>query len=511
MAGNAPEKQDSNFIGFYIAREASMLKLPATPVFAEREPNSFADFGPEITKIARTPFDASRQRKKGTNSDRDVSGGWNEDLTQHNMQSDFEAFCFSNMRRKGVEAIVAVDATDDHFGVADEAGFAVGDLIAARGLRNGRNNGVHRVTAVAAGKVTVATALVTEAPAIGSGAMFETAGHQFAAGDLSLSMTEDGGRAVLTSAAVDFRNFGLIEGEWLAVGGDADATRFADVRPFYARINEITEDALFLDKTTTAIAEDDGAGKTVQVFFGYVIRNEPNPDDIVRHTHTIERTLGKDADGTQSEYLSGFVFNEMTWTSPLSNKVSVDITGIGLGAGRRKGIEKPLSRQDGTVIAKAKDEDPFNTSRNVYRIRMAMIDPESLNPSPLFARCTEFTVRIANNVSAAKGQGTYGGFDTNVGIFEVSMTTTAYFSTVEAIDAIDNNEDVTYDAIYAKANEGIILDIPLLSAGGGRLNIEQNAAIMLPLTGDGAKSAFGHTFLINFFPYLPNALMPTGA
>ena len=509
MAGNAPEKQDANFVGFYIAREETLKQLPANPVFIEREPNSFSDLGAEYAKVVRSPFNASRQRKKGTNSDLDVSGGWNEDLTQNNMQGDFEAFCFAAMRRKGFEAVTAVDATDDHFAVASIAGFAVGDLVAGYGFRNGANNGLHRVSAVAAGKITVASALVTEATVIGGPAKLDIAGHQFAAGDLSLSVV--GGRAYLASAAVDMRNFGLIPGEWCAVGGDQAVTHFDDVPPFYARISEVTEDGVYFDKTTVAIEDDAGAAKTVQLFFGYLVRNEDDPDNIVRFTHVVERTLGKDADGTQSEFLKGFVFNEMTWTSPLANKVSIDITGVGLGYTKRKGVDGPAHKDAGTVTKKALGEDAFNTSRNVYRIRLSIVDQETLNPTPMFARCTEWNAKITNNVSAAKAQGSYGGFDTTIGQFDVLLSVTAYFSTVEACQAIEDNEDTTFDAIYAKDNAAIIMDIPLISPGGGRLNVEQNAAIMLPLSGDGAESPFGHTFLLNWLPYVPDALMPTGA
>lgn len=504
-----PEKQDANFVGFYLAREESLKKLPTNPVFQTREPNSFADFGAEFAKVARSPFNATRQRKKGTNSDVDVSGGWNEDLTQNNLQSDFEAFTFANMRRKGFEPALSAVASDDHFGVSSIAGFAVGDLIAGSGFTRGANNGLHRITAVAANKITVTSALIDETTPVGGNAKLEIAGHQFAAGDISIIL--DGGLAKMSSAAVDMRTFGFIPGEWCGVGGDQAATHFENIAPFYARISEVTEDAIFFDKTTATISNDSGAGKTLQLFFGYLVRNEDNPDNIVRHTHVVERTLGKDANGTQSEFLRGFVYNEMTWTSPLAGKVSIDIGGIGLEKSKRTGAEGPLHKAEGTVLKKALGEEAFNTSRNVYRIRMAIIDPETLNPTPMFARVTEWTARIGNNVSAAKAQGVFGGFDTTVGQFEVSMTATAYFSTVEACEAIEENADTTFDAIYAKDNAAIIMDIPLISPGGGRLTVEQNAAIMLPLTGDGAESPFGHTFLLNWLPYVPDALLPSGA
>src|SRR5579885_3201547 len=110
MAGAAPEKQDSNFVGLFMAREESLKVLPDTPVFYTREPNSFTDFGAEYAKVTRSPFNASRQRKKGTNSDIDVSGGLNEDVTMNNMVRDMEAFLFANARTKGDEAVTAAVA-----------------------------------------------------------------------------------------------------------------------------------------------------------------------------------------------------------------------------------------------------------------------------------------------------------------------------------------------------------------------------------------------------------------
>lgn len=252
----------------------------------------------------------------------------------------------------------------------------------------------------------------------------------------------------------------------------------------------------------------DSGAATVQIFFGDVIKNEEDPDLITRFSSTVERTLGKDDDGTQSEYLVGTVANEMTWNSPLAGLVNIDMGYIAQKSGVRKGVDGPLSRRPGNTIVRALGEDAFNTSSNIFSIRMTMVDPDTFNPTPLFARVTEWTITINNNVTAAKAQGVLGGFDTTVGGFDVDGDFTAYFSTVEAIHAVQCNYDMTFDAIYAKANAGVYMDIPLIGLGGGRLDIEQDAAIMLPLETAAAESPFGHTALIGWFDYLPNAAMP---
>jgi hypothetical protein len=92
------EKQDANLVGFYKKREASYGVIPATGAWQTREANSFDDLGADYSKVARKVFSPSRQRKKGSTVDLDVAGGWNEDLTQNNMQDDLEDFFFAERR-----------------------------------------------------------------------------------------------------------------------------------------------------------------------------------------------------------------------------------------------------------------------------------------------------------------------------------------------------------------------------------------------------------------------------
>ncbi len=595
------EKQDANFVGLYRSRESALAVLPANPVFDTREPNSFDDLGGDYTSVARRPFSPSRQRKKGSITDLDADGGWNEDLTQNNMQEVMESFFYAALRVKGIQettaaftstftaaagtdratvnghglatgdgpfrlsnaggalpaglvagtdywvvvdgvntfqfatsranaiagipAIVditdngtgvhtiarpdAVSAASDEYTVNETASFMVGHLILASGFAIAGNNGLKELDTVSPTKLGVTGALFDEVGA--SDGKIEIVGYQFPADDVSLALV--GGTAVLTSAATDLNELGLIPGEWTFLGGDAAGNRFGDVVPGYARVKSIADDgsSITFDKTTFAIgAGDDGAGTALQMFFGTVVKNEDDPDLIVRFTDTIERTLGRDDDGMQSEVIPGFAYNEMTWNSPLADKVNIDLGGIGMSHKKRTGLEGPLSKLPGATIEKQRGEDAFNTSSNVYRLRMAVIDEATLNPSPLFARVTEWNVTINNNVSANKAQGTLGAFDTTAGNFDVDGEFTCYFSTVAAIKSIEDNADVTFDAIYSKDNAAVIMDIPLLGTGGGKLNVEQDQAIMLPLNIMGAESPFGHTALLNWLSYVPNVGMATG-
>lgn len=506
------EKQDANLVGFYKKREVAFGVIPATGAWQTREPNSFDDFGAEYTKVARRPFSPSRQRKKGSVTDLDADGGYNEDLTQNNMQSELEEFFFAALRKTPEQTNVAAVAATDDYTVADSTGFLSGSIILATGFTIAANNGLRVLNGITdATRVSVADGLVDEAAATEQ--KIKVVGFQFTAGDLEMTAAV-GGSFLLTTTTQDLTLLGLIPGQWVFIGGGVEADSFEPVADEYltgyARIalDGITENAIAFDKSTFVPATTDGAGKTVRIFFGDLVKNEDDPDLITRFSSVVERTLGRDDDGIQSEHLTGAVANELTWNSPLANLVNIDLSYVANKAKTRNGALGPLSRRASNTITPALGEDAFNTSSNVYRLRMAMVDPTTLNPTPLFARVTEWSLTINNNVSSAKAQGVLGGFDTTVGNFDVDGEFTAYFSTVEAIHAVECNYDMTFDAIYAKQNAGIYMDVPLIGLGGGRLDIEMDAAIMLPLETAAAESPFGHTALIGWFDYLPDAAMP---
>lgn len=506
-----PNKQDSNLTGLSYAEESTLGVLPGTPIWYGLEPNSYSDFGGQIATVARNPINASRQRKKGTVTDLDASGGFNQDLTQNNLTRILQGFFFADIREKtttqpmngAAVALTAITAAADDYTAASGLPTTIvsGHLLLASGFGVAANNGLKLANgASTATAISVSDSLSDEASPPAA-AKVQVVGFQFGSGTSSIS--KNGELVRFNDSATNLTTLGLLEGEWVYIGGDATAMHFATNAGGFARIavGGIAAGYLEFDKVSWTATAETGTGKTIQMFFGSVQRNEPDPADIIRRTYNIERTLGEDDNGTMSEYLVGAVANELTVNIPQADKVNMDLTFVATDNQQRDGTTGVKSGTRPTLTA----EDAINTSSDFARIKLALVSATDAAVTPLFAFATELTLTINNNVSPNKAIGTLGAFDTSTGTFEVGGSMTVYFADVAAVEAVRNNSDVTMDIAIAKNNAGILFDIPLLSLGDGRLNVEQDQPITLPLEQNAAESAFGYTMLMMNFPYLPTA------
>lgn len=505
-------KIDSNITGLSIAEEQCLKQLPENPEWIRLDPNSYSDFGGDLTTMARSPIDPSRQNKKGTVVDMDASGGFNIDMTRTNLLKQLQGFFFADARQpfttKPLNAvqvpITAVDAAAKTYSFAGATALAAGQLIYAEGFANAANNGIKTVASSASGAVTVVETLVDEASPPAS-ATIGRSGVKIAAGDVSVALV--GGVASLVSTALDFTTVpGLIPGMWVYIGGDGVNASFANNRGF-GRIGQVLQHSLVFDDVTWTPATESGAGKTVSLFIGVVIRNEKDANLIKRRSYSIERTLGQGAVGTQAEYLDGAVANELTINIPQGDKLNVDMTFVACENNYVTGNVDDEIR-DGTRVPLSADAEAFNTSSDVYRMKMSVIDPNSSNPNSLFGYVTEASISINNNASPIKAVGHLGAVDISVGNFEVGGDITALFTTVDAVRAVRNNADVSFNIIFGRDNSGFIFDIPLLGLGGGRLNVEKDNPITVPLEPAGAENKYGYTAQYQYFPYLPNLAMP---
>lgn len=506
-------KIDSNITGLAFAEESDLKTLPGTPVWYGLEPNSYSDMGGELSKMARAPIDPSRQNKKGTITDLDASGGFNIDVTQNNLTRLLQGFFFADIREKpttqpmngtSITVTGVVSSTKTFSAASGLLTFnKAGHLVKASGFSTAANNGVKTVVSATASTVVISESLTDETPT--SAAKLSVVGFQFPSADVAISVT--GSIPTFTSVATDFTTLGLIVGEWMFIGGDTAATTFANNVGF-ARIKTIAAHAIVFDDTTFASVTEAGTGKTIRVFFGSVLKNENTSSLIKRRSYNIERQLGYGVSTTdvQAEYLEGAVANEFTLNVPQADKLNADLSFVACDNTYVSGDTGDLIKS-GTRVS-ALGEDAFNTSSDIYRIKMSLLDPTDATPSALFGYVTEATITINNGVTPNKAVGVLGAFDTSAGNFEVGGSITAYFTTVSAVQAVRANSDVGISSITCANNAGFVYDIPLLSLGGGRLNVEKDNPITVPLDPTGAENEAGYTMMHVKFDYLPTVAMP---
>jgi hypothetical protein len=393
-------------------------------------------------------------------------------------------------------------------------GIAGGDLIQMTGHNAAANNGVFRVEAVTDNLITTVETLTLDASP-NAAATMTTVGFEGLAGDIDVLVT--GNIATLTSTDVNFTTLGLIPGEFIFIGGDLASQAFTTqdaelnfVNNGWARIRTIAAGSMELDKTDFVMQTEASAAETIQLFFGRVLKNEADPALQRRRTYQLERTLGPPDPNLpaqlQAEYVEGAVPSELTLNFNTADKVTFDASFTGIDVTT---IDGPTSLRAGTRPALV-SSDAFNTSNDVSRVKLAVLDRTGVAaPTSLFAFVTEFTININNNVSPNKAIGTLGAFDVTVGQFIVEGSMTALFADVAATSSIRNNDDVTFDFALARgatgAKAGVAVDIPLITLGDGRLDVEQDSPITLPLDLPAAADReFDHTLLMTFFDFLPD-------
>jgi hypothetical protein len=525
----AANKVDSNSTGLAYAKEDTIKVLPGSPVWIPLEPNSYTDFGGSVKTVARNPINADRQMKKGAMVDFDASGGWQQDLTYSNLQDLLQGFFFAAHRTKGeaknaigvATMTIAVTAASDTFTVGGTGGpadlqtvFAAGDLVFMEGFTNAANNGLFKVVTVAAAYITVCAAdgaggaVTTVNESANSAASIVKVGFESAAGDIDVD--DAGSLPALTSTTFDFTTLDLSVGEIIYIGGDVTATKFGTAaNNGFARVRSIAAKRLELDKAHTTMVAEANTTLLVQLFVGRCLKNETGAD-IVRSTYQLERTLGKaDSDDTydQVEYITGAVPNEITMNIPSADKVTMDMSFVGMDHELVDGATGP---KGGGTYSALPETDMFNTSSDFSRIKIAVHSDSNEAATALFGYCTELSLTISNNVTGDKAVGVAGAFDATAGNFKVSGSVTAYFTDIAAISAVRNNSTVTLDIHMVKNNKGISIDLPVLTLGDGRASVEQDKAITLPITCDAASGSFidtdmDHTLLMVFFDYLPSA------
>lgn len=507
-------KQDSNSTGLRYAVEVSPGVVDGSAVWLPLEPNSYKNFGGDVKTKARMPISDTRQLKKGVVVDLDAGGGFIQDLTADNFQDPAQCFMYAALRKKDELATATVDGTGNQYEPGSGgAGYVAGDLLFAKKFSDDHNNGLKVVSGTPdATHIPVTdTGLVDGATQTG---IISRVGYQFPAGLLTVDIS--GSFPALVSTGRATNSFGLIPGEFIYIGDDASTKSFfRTVNNGFARIRSITSTHIFLDKTQNTMLADDGtvngaggAGNTIRIYFGRVLKNESDPTLIIKRGVQVERTLGAPDDSQptqiQAEYLVRSLADNLKLDAKTADIIRLELDFTSNTNELRTGAQGVKAGSRPTIA----DTDAFNSTSDVSFTKMAVVTVGNASPAPLFGFFTDFTMEIKNNLKQNKAVSVLGAFDSTPGFFQVTSSVTAYFTDVAAIQAVRDNKTITLETHFVKFNKGVTLDLPCLVMSKALADVKLNEAIMIPLGADAAAgtavdAALNHTLLWVFWDYLP--------
>lgn len=496
-------KIDSSSVGLAIAKEQSINKLPTNPVWQDLEPSEIGDVGGETTQTARSIINPSRQFSRGAITDLEASANFSQEISQNNTTDLMQGFLFADAHETFTTkplntAGVTVAVTTDTYTLSDTSFDTTyvleNSLLLAKDFVNTSNNGLKVVESVSSGAIGV-TGAVAETSTSGS---LQVVGYR--ASNVTIDVD---GAVTLEFTGAD--SLGLSVGQWIFIGGDTNKP--ADNECVFARIGAIESNTITLDFTTKPLVAELNIA-TLDIFFGTVVHNEQDIDLIKRTTYTIEERLGFEDEERlipQASYVTGCVPSEMTINLEQGALASAEYSFTGCRFLTKKGTLLTGDHKD------AWNEKGYNNSNEVYYCGLTInsTDSEETNPAPMFAYVSSANISINNNLTANKSVATLGAFDISAGKFEVKVSPSVYFTSVDSIEALKNNTDCGFQLIVSHNNEGLIYDVPLIGLGSSIPSISDGDPIMMDLEGTGAKSKFGYTFAFNCFGYLPNIAMAT--
>ncbi len=527
------QQLSSNVTETRFAKQANPRDLVASPRWFRGQVNTYPQFGPQVTQVAREIIDTSGQTEVGDAVDLDAGGGVNEDLTQQTFTEFWSSILASakdaQAQNGGVLDPVTPLATATGYDVGstiDAALYKIDDLVYGEGYPDPENNGLKVVTGVTAQIVEVTGLVVDASPPVA--AKIAVVGFQGQSGDIGVDTA--GSRPVLTSILHDFTADLMEPGDYVYIGdrvrgGATNLFSFDDdENTGLARILTITAIGLTIDLTPGRSADnefedmitDAGAAKTIRVLYGDGTRNQRrNSVKTLKQYWRVERLLGNpnpvaNPGIEQAESLIGSVVSEAVINLPLANKITIDLTFLSTDAVSHSGQAGDEIDSDGATIYDLPPANAYNTTRDLIINDLASIgDGTDSTPPQLVGIITEMTMNISLNAEALKGQGIFGGFDVSLGTFTMGANVTAYFTDIVSQQAVRNSDQVLMAYGVAKTangrKQGTVFSLPRGTLGDGRLNVQPNQPIRLPLTFGGARDPnLDYTLKVLEFRYLPS-------
>lgn len=453
------------------------------------EPNEIGNFSPEIGTVARDPISLDRQNRKGTITSLTASPEFTADTVQEMMGYFGDAFLYSTWKGASPTGLDVTAATATGYAVTAGGDLAEGTLIYVTGFPTPENNGLKVVGAASTSTDIVVAGTVAEtAPA---GARLRTAGVQCTSGDLTVNA--DGN---LTSTVLDFTTLDLTVGQFVHVGGESTASKFAVADNYgLARIESISENLLEIGQTEQPFTVDAGTGQTVQLLFQSFVRNVSVDDpDFQRVRHTMEARYNTAP--VTYEYAREAYCNTLELSFPSEDKSTMSLGFIA------KDIEAPVTaRKDGAAWNNQALTEAFNTASDFMRLRVADIDGNGVT-----SYFKDTTINIDNGAQPETVLGSLTAAFVNLSNFTVTLDTEAVMTDGAVLAAIRNNTTVSLQASLRNNEGGFVVDLPAMTLGDGSKNLSRNEKVKVTISANCFKDdILGYTMGISLFAWLPPA------
>lgn len=518
----------TNATALIAARESSTGVLPGSPSWFVVEFDSIGAYGAQITTVARRPISLDRGRKKGTVTDLDSAVEVDTDLTIDVFARFAESFFFSEYANlefdlRSSTGTLPPPATGTGYTIDSASALLAGKMVYAlggaitlvygKGYSLAANNGVKPLTADVAATDTTVTVAGTAAETPSTNASLQVCGVR--TDDVTVTVAADGTGTLVSAGDIsDWSTLGLRAGMYVHVGGvDTDdtvtnsPTITATTVYGYVRVVSINGATLNFDKADTNLllggAGASSGSETVDFLFGRFVRDVPtaaNSDDnrygeFSYHFEASYPNLGSGG-ATEYEYSVGNFANELSFNVPLTDKSTLTLGFIGtnsevITASRKTGAASAVSPLRNTA---------FSSSIDLVSISTDLI-------SSVSDVCFKsLTITFLNNVSPEKCLGTLGARFMNAGLFELNIEGQLLFTTKEIVNAIRNNQTVTFASIVRNADGAVAVDVPELTMGGGGREFPVDQSVLVNVTGNSFTSnQFNHNAGVTIFPVVPQA------
>ena len=301
----------------------------------------------------------------------------------------------------------------------------------------------------------------------------------------------------MITTTFDLTTLGLVRGQAVFVGGLTESSAFATSADHgLARVQSISANLLTLDKRQQAYSADDGDGKTIQLFYGWFLRNVPlDHEKFKEHYYQFELAYPglMDGDATGYEYATGNLINTLELSLPLSDKSTMSVETFG------KDVEDITETRKNWTIHSPLFTEAYSTTSDFMRLRIQNVDETGLT-----TLLKEATLNINNNAGGENVLGKLGPEFVNYGNFDITLETTAVFTNAAAVSKIRNNCTVTADFCIVNNDAGFYFDIPAMTLGDGNRDFAVNEKIKITLNSNAfGDTSLGYTLSQTFFPYLP--------